>query len=78
MTQPPTFSVIIPTLNEEKFLPNLLRSLADQSKKDFEVIVVDDCSKDKTRTIAKSYGHKVFTVFCKGPERTSRQNKKRE
>ena len=39
MTQPPTFSVIIPTLNEEKFLPNLLRSLADQSKKDFEVLI---------------------------------------
>ncbi|OGG24011.1 hypothetical protein A3A79_02330 [Candidatus Gottesmanbacteria bacterium RIFCSPLOWO2_01_FULL_43_11b] len=55
MTQPPTFSVIIPTLNEEKFLPNLLRSLADQSKKDFEVIVVDGSSKDKTVTLAKKF-----------------------
>jgi glycosyltransferase involved in cell wall biosynthesis len=44
----PMFSVIIPTLNEEKFLPNLLDSLSKQSFKDFEVIVVDGNSSDKT------------------------------
>lgn len=51
----PLFSVIIPALNEEKFLPNLLESLATQSKKNFEVIVVDGKSKDKTVELSKKY-----------------------
>lgn len=42
------FSIIIPTLNEEKYLPRLLKSLAKQTYKDFEVIVVDGRSNDKT------------------------------
>jgi glycosyltransferase involved in cell wall biosynthesis len=41
-------SIIIPTLNEEKFLPNLLRSLSVQTNTQFEVIVVDGKSQDKT------------------------------
>ncbi len=53
------FSVIIPTLNEEKFLPHLLDSLARQTKKDFEVIVVDGSSKDKTVAVAKSFTRKL-------------------
>jgi len=51
----PQFSVIIPTLNEETFLPNLLRSLKDQSRKDFEVIVVDGRSRDNTVAVARSF-----------------------
>lgn len=48
-------SIIIPTLNEEKFLPKLLDSLVAQTDKDFEVIVVDGNSKDKTVTVAMKY-----------------------
>jgi glycosyltransferase involved in cell wall biosynthesis len=55
----PLFSVIIPTLNEEKFLPRLLASLASQTKKDFEVIVVDGSSKDKTVAGAKRFAKKL-------------------
>lgn len=47
-SQPVRFSVIIPTLNEEHFLPQLLQSLHHQTDKHFEVIVVDGRSKDKT------------------------------
>jgi glycosyltransferase involved in cell wall biosynthesis len=54
-----TYSVIIPTLNEEKFLPNLLESLIVQTDKHFEVIVVDGSSKDKTVAIAKSFASKL-------------------
>lgn len=53
------FSVIIPALNEEKFLPKLLQSLSEQSRKDFEVIVVDGKSLDKTVAIAKSFIKKL-------------------
>lgn len=44
----PFFSVIIPCLNEEKTLPALLTDLINQTFKDFEVIVVDASSEDKT------------------------------
>jgi glycosyltransferase involved in cell wall biosynthesis len=55
----PTFSFIIPTLNEEKFLPNLLASLVEQEGRDFEVIVVDGASKDKTVAQAKRFTKKL-------------------
>ena len=59
MNKKPTISIIIPTLNEEKFLPKLLDSLAGQQDKDFEVIVVDGASGDKTVEVAQSYIKKV-------------------
>jgi hypothetical protein len=55
----PKFSIIIPALNEEKFLPNLLDSLSNQTFANFEVIVVDGKSKDSTVLVAKSYTGKV-------------------
>lgn len=49
-------SVIIPTYNEEKYLPRLISSLKRQSFKDFEIIVADAKSTDKTRSIAAKAG----------------------
>lgn len=46
-------SIIIPTLNEEKYIRKLLNCLANQTYKNFEVIVVDGNSQDKTKEIAK-------------------------
>lgn len=51
----PYFSIIIPTLNEEKFLPRLLASLKKQKEKDFEIIVVDGKSIDKTKDIVNQF-----------------------
>lgn len=51
----PFFSVIIPTLNEEKNLPILLASLAKQTDRDFEVTVSDCHSTDKTQEKVKEY-----------------------
>ena len=59
MSKKPLFSVIIPALNEEKFLPKLLASLAAQTQKNFEVIVVDGKSRDGTVAIAKGFARKV-------------------
>lgn len=55
MSATPLFSIIIPTFNEEKFLPNLLASLDAQTYRSFEVIVVDGKSKDKTVALAKAF-----------------------
>jgi glycosyltransferase involved in cell wall biosynthesis len=52
-------SIVIPTLNEEKYLPKLLQSIKSQKFKDYEIIVADANSKDKTAEIAKKYGAKV-------------------
>lgn len=51
----PFFSVIIPTLNEEKYLPKLLRALTLQTYRNFEVIIVDANSQDKTVIFANGY-----------------------
>lgn len=45
----PFFSIIIPTLNEEYYVPKLLRDLERQKEKNFEVILVDSSSQDKTK-----------------------------
>lgn len=49
-------SIIIPTLNEEEDLPPLLDSIKKQDFKDYEVVVADAGSKDRTVEIAKGYG----------------------
>jgi len=52
-------SIIIPTLNEQNFLPLLLDSIKKQSFSDYEIIVADAGSEDKTVEIAKNYGCQV-------------------
>jgi len=65
MITPVFISIVIPTLNEEKFLPLLLADLAKQSYADFEVLVVDAQSEDKTiarcQKFANSFSLKVIT-----------------
>lgn len=56
------FSIIIPTLNEEENLGVCLRSLLHQTYKNFEVIIVDGGSKDRTREIAELYGARIIKV----------------
>jgi 2-desacetyl-2-hydroxyethyl bacteriochlorophyllide A dehydrogenase len=48
----PQVSIIIRTYNEDKFLPALLASLKQQTFRDYETIVVDSGSIDRTREIA--------------------------
>ncbi len=48
-------SVIIPAYNAASTLPALLESLSNQVYKDYEIIVVDDCSTDGTPEVVKSY-----------------------
>ncbi|MGC8662357.1 MAG: glycosyltransferase [Candidatus Micrarchaeia archaeon] len=52
-------SVVVPALNEEKYIKYLFEGLKKQSFKDFEVIVADGGSRDKTREIARKNGAKV-------------------
>lgn len=48
-------SIIIPTLNEEKYLPRLISSIKEQDFNDYEIIVSDGESQDGTRGVAESF-----------------------
>ena len=55
MENVPAISVIIPMYNVEKYIGECLESILLQTFQDFEVIVVDDCSKDNSCAVAESY-----------------------
>lgn len=57
--RPPWLSVVIPVYNGEQFLRQALQSLADQSVQDFEVLVIDDDSEDRSMEIAASFEEKL-------------------
>ena len=54
--RPTRLSVITATYNVEKFLPRLIKSLQEQVDKDFEWIISDGVSSDKTLEILKNTG----------------------
>lgn len=58
----PAISVIVPVYNEERFLRNCLNSIAGQTMRDFEVIVVNDGSTDASLSIMKEFQDK-YTNF---------------
>lgn len=59
----PKVSIVIRTKNEERWLDHCLRCLASQNFRDFEVIIVDNESKDATVAIAKRHGiQKILTL----------------
>lgn len=55
----PFFSIVIPTLNEEKYLPLLLKDLSAQTTQDFEVVHVDGKSEDATVEKAAEWKKKL-------------------
>jgi len=67
-------SIIIPTLNEEKYIGKLLKCLEGQTYKDFEVIVVDGGSIDKTRQILKGFWGLKLKVFLSKDNLSNNRN----
>ena len=60
-------SIVIPALNEEQYLPGLLQSIERQLAGrgvEYEVLVADNGSVDRTRSIAEDQGARV--IFCDG------------
>jgi glycosyltransferase involved in cell wall biosynthesis len=63
MTSFPKVSVIVPTYNRAGWLEETLRSVVNQTFKDFELIVVDDGSIDNTSQVMESFPDaKYFTM----------------
>lgn len=53
----PTLSIIIPCFNAERYINDCFDSILRSGFQKYEVVVVDDNSKDKSRTILKNYEH---------------------
>lgn len=63
----PKISVIVPVYNVEKYIAKCLKSIKDQNFDDFECLIIDDGSKDKSIEIAKTVieGDSRFKLFHK-------------
>ncbi|EHY1251660.1 glycosyltransferase family 2 protein, partial [Campylobacter jejuni] len=51
-------SIILPTYNVEQYIARAIESCINQTFKNIEIIVVDDCGSDKSIDIAKEYAKK--------------------
>lgn len=58
-TPPPLLSIVLPTYNAAACLAQALQSLADQSERDFEVVVSDGSSRDSTVELAASFKERL-------------------
>jgi len=63
----PRVSIIIPTLDEGRYLPGLLASIRRQTMTDFEILVADSGSTDGTVEVAAAEGVRVLPGDRKGP-----------
>ena len=68
-----SLSIIIPTLNEENYVGKLLDCLCRQTYKDFEVIVVDGNSRDKTISVVEKFRKKLNLRLIKSERGVSLQ-----
>ena len=73
----PLISVILPSFNKEKVLMKSVRSIQNQSLKNIEIIIVDDCSSDDSNRIYKHlleklhkglkeiyYNKNILQIYC--------------
>lgn len=51
-------SIVMPMYNSEKYLADAIESILAQSYRNWELLITDDCSSDKSYSIAKSYVQK--------------------
>ena len=57
-SQTPIISVIVPVYNVEQYLPRCIDSILAQTFTDFELLLIDDGSKDKSGAICDAYARK--------------------
>lgn len=51
----PKVTVIVPVYNGEKYIGETIQSVLDQTFKDFELVVIDDCSTDSTVKVIETF-----------------------
>lgn len=58
MSDQPLVSILMTAYNRQQYIAEAIRSVLQSTYGNFELIIVDDCSKDKTVEIAKEYAAK--------------------
>ncbi len=59
----PLVSIVATNYNFEKFIPYFMDSVFNQTYKNWELIVVDDCSTDKSFELLKQYGKRDARIL---------------
>lgn len=63
----PLISIVIPTYNAEHYIEQALQSVLDQTLQDFEILIVDDCSTDRTVELVQSFKDNRI-ISCVNPQ----------
>ena len=59
----PIISVVLPVYNEEKFIGECIESILNQTYRDFELIIINDASTDRSAEIINSYNDQRISVI---------------
>ncbi len=62
--RPPKISVLIPTYNYARYLPEAIESVLEQDFQDYELLIADDCSTDESREVIRRYAGKDGRIRC--------------
>ena len=64
MKNDPKVAIILPNYNSDLFLKTTINSVINQSYKNWQLIIVDDCSNQKTKSILKTFlNNKKIKIF---------------
>jgi glycosyltransferase involved in cell wall biosynthesis len=69
MENKPTFSIIMPTFNRAYLLPIIINSILNQSYRNFELIIINDGSTDKTQEYLNKIKDKRVIIINQGNTR---------
>lgn len=58
----PLVSVIMPSYNYEEYISEAIESVLNQTFNDFELIIIDDASKDNSKKVIQSFGEKNIKI----------------
>ncbi|RZL50483.1 MAG: glycosyltransferase family 2 protein [Pedobacter sp.] len=61
----PLVSIIVPLFNAERYISEAIESVINQTYSNWELIIVDDGSKDQSLSIAKKYESKKIKIYTK-------------
>lgn len=61
----PKVSVLIPTFNYARYLPEAIESVLEQDFEDYELLVVDDCSEDESQSVIRRYAALDSRIHCR-------------
>ena len=64
MNESPKVTVVIPVYNREKYLGDAIDSILSQTFTDFELLVIDDGSTDRTKEVMQSYHDPRMRLVC--------------